>query len=37
MHSQITDITHFAVVFYYGVTIKAVETLRNKATLLMTS
>ena len=36
MHSQTTDITHFTVVFHYGVTIKAVETLRNTATLLMT-
>ena len=36
MHSQTTDITHFTIVFHYGVTIKAVETLQNTATLLMT-
>ena len=31
MDSQTTDITHFAVVFHYDITIKALETLRNTA------
>ena len=32
LESQTTDITHFAVVFHYDVTIKALETLRSKIT-----
>ena len=31
MDSQTTDITHFAVVFHYDVTIKALEILRSTA------
>ena len=31
MDSQTTDITHFAVVSHYDVTIKALETFRNTA------
>ena len=31
MDSQTTEITHFAVVFHYDVTIKALETLRSTA------
>ena len=31
MDSQTTDITHFAVVFAYDVTIKALDTLRSTA------
>ena len=31
MKSQTTDITHFAVVFHYDVTIKALEKLRRAA------
>ena len=31
MESQTTDITHFAVVFHYDVTIKAMETLQSTA------
>ena len=33
MDSQTTDITHFAVVFHYDVTTKALETLRSTANL----
>ena len=29
MNSRTTDITHFAIVFHYDVTTKALETLRN--------
>ena len=31
MDCQTTDITHFAVVFHYDVTIEALETLRSTA------
>ena len=34
MDSQTTDITHFAVVFHYDVTIKALETLQSTANYL---
>ena len=34
MDSQTTDITHFAVVFHYEVSIKTLETLRSTANYL---
>ena len=34
MDSQTTDITHFAVVFRYDVTIKALETIRSTSIYL---
>ena len=34
MDCQTTDITHFAVVFHYDLTIKALETLRSTAKCL---
>ena len=34
MNSQAMDITHFAVVFHYYATIKALETLRSTANYL---
>ena len=34
MDSQAKDITHFAIVFHYDVTIKALETLQSTANYL---